>query len=177
MRVLLDDEELWPLLVSLLESFARAEVPAEVARALRLGRLTALKKENGKVRGVVAGSVLQRLACKAVAKQFSDDFLEATSPYQFALQTRAGTEALAHALRVLTDSDDETVVLSLDGVGAFDHVKRAAFFRKLHSLENLQPLLPLVGLLMGANLVFFGPTKRGRHTQSSKLKGASRAIH
>ena len=149
LRVVLDDEEVWDLLVQFLEAFARAEVPADVAAALRLGRLTALKKDNGRVRGIVAGSVHRRLACKALAKQFSEEFLAATAPYQFALQTRAGTEALAHALRFLTDSDPDVVVLSLDGVGAFDHVKRAAFFKKLHSVESLQPLLSVVQMLYG----------------------------
>ena len=80
LRVLLDDDELWELLVQLLQSFARAEVPADVAAALRLGRLTALKKDIGKVRGIVAGSVFRRLACKALAKQFADELLAATSP-------------------------------------------------------------------------------------------------
>ena len=165
LRVLLDDDELWELLVQFLQAFARAEVPESVAAALRLGRLTALKKENGKTRGIVAGSVFRRLSCKVLAKQFSDDFLEATAPYQFALQTKAGTEALAHALHFLTDFDEETVVLSLDGVGAFDHVRRAAFFKKLESLENLQPLLPLVSLLYGSESRFLWTDAKGNtHT-------------
>ena len=45
-------------------------------------------------------------------------------------------------------------MLSLDGVGAFDHVKRAAFFKKLHSNERLQPLLPLVSMLYGSESRF-----------------------
>ena len=162
LRVCLEDDEVWSLLVQLLEAFARAEVPEEVASALRLGRLTALKKANGKVRGIVAGSVLRRLVCKALAKQFADDFLEATAPFQYALQTKAGTEALAHALQFLTDFDPETVVLSLDGVGAFDHVKRAAFFKKLESLENLRPLLPVVGLLYGSESRFLWTDAAGQ---------------
>ena len=147
--------------MQLLQSFARAEVPADVAAALRLGRLTALKKDNGKVRGIVAGSVFRRLTCKALAKQFADDFLAATSPFQFALQTRAGTEALAHALQFLTDFDEDTVVVSLDGVGAFDHVKRSAFFKKLHAVESLRPLLPLVSLLYGSESRFLWKDAKG----------------
>ena len=52
------------------------------------------------------------------------------APFQYTLQTKAGTEALAHALRYLTDNDDEVVILSLDGIGAFDHVRRASFMNK-----------------------------------------------
>jgi hypothetical protein len=123
--------------------------------------MTALKKENGKVRGIVAGSVLRRLACRAVAMQFSEDFLAATAPYQFALQTRAGTEALAHLLWYFTDRDDETLVVSLDGVGAFDHVKRAAFLTKVASEPRLQPLLPLVRMLYGSQSVFLWTDAEG----------------
>ena len=90
--------------------------------------------------------------CCALAA--SEDFLAATAPYQFALQTKAGTEALAHALQFLTDYDADTVVLAVDGVGAFDHVKRAAFFKKLHAVPNLQQLLPLASLLYGSESRF-----------------------
>ena len=150
LRVCLDDDEVWSLLVQVLQAFARGELPSEVAAAFRLGRLTPLKKDNGKVRGIVAGFVFRRLCCKAVARQFADDFLATTAPYQYALQTKAGTEALAHALHFLTDYNSDTIILAVDGVGAFDHLKRAAFFKKLHALPNLQPLLPLAGLLYGS---------------------------
>ena len=154
LRVLIEDEDAWNLFTGLAQDFARAAVPDSVLQALRLGRMTALKKDNGKVRGIVAGSILRRLVCKTVASQFSDSFLERTAPFQFALQTKAGTDALAHAVRVLTDLDPDTVVVSLDGVGAFDHVKRAAFFDKLLSCEELRPLLPLVSALYGTKSRF-----------------------
>ena len=154
LRVLLEDEELWNVLVRFLQAFARAKVPEEVAAGLRLGRMTALRKDNGKVRGIVAGSVLRRLASKAVVMQYGKALMAATAPYQFALQTRAGTEALAHLLRYLTDADEDTVVVSLDGIGAFDHVQRAAFFAKVASVPSLEPLLPLVRMLYGSQSCF-----------------------
>ena len=94
------------MLVRFLQAFARAKVPEEVAAALRLGRMTALRKDNGKVRGIVAGSVLRRLASKAVVMQCGQALKAATAPYQF-------------APRYLTDADEDTVVVSLDGIGAF----------------------------------------------------------
>ena len=102
------------------------------------------------MRGIVAGAIIRRLVCKTVAKQHAENFLKATSPYQFALQTKAGVEALAHILRVLSESDEEIVVLSLDGIGAFDHVTRATFMRKLESIPELQELLPLTAGLYGS---------------------------
>jgi len=161
LRVLLEDEELWNVLVRLLQALVRAKVPEEVAAALRLGRMTALRKDNGKVRGIVAGSVLRRLASKAVVMQYGQALMAATAPYQFALQTRAGTEALAHLLRYLTDADEDTVVVSLDGIGAFDHVQRAAFFAKVASVPSLEPLLPLVRMLYGSQSCFLWTDDEG----------------
>ena len=157
-----EDEEAWALFADLVQDFARARVPAEVFQALRLGRLTALQKDAAgedpdrkpRIRGIVAGAVLRRLACRAVAQQFGSKLLAATAPWQFALQTRAGTDALAHAVRYLTDADPDAVVVSLDGVGAFDHVRRAAFFRKLMARPELRELLPLVAGLYGSNSRF-----------------------
>ena len=149
-RVLLEDDDLWSLFAKFMQAFARGEVPPEVAQALRLGRMTALKKESGKVRGIVAGSIVRRLACRTVAHQCGDRFLAATAPFQYALQTRAGTEALAHTLRLFTELDEQLVVVSLDGIGAFDHVKRAAFMRKLHSRSELHEIIPLVSMLYGS---------------------------
>ena len=154
LRVLLEDEEAWAMFTELAQDFAQARAPNQVLQALRLGRMTALQKDDGKVRGIVAGSILRRLVCKTVAVQFSDAFLERTAPFQFALQTKAGTDALAHAVRLLTDADPEAVVVSLDGIGAFAHVKRAAFFRKLLACEELRPLLPLVSALYGTQSRF-----------------------
>eukprot|EP00973_Karenia_brevis_P079759 11067167-Karenia_brevis.AAC.1 len=67
--------------------------------------MTALKKGNGRVRGIVAGAIIRRLGCRAVAQQFSTELLNATEPFQFALSTKAGTEALASAVQLLLESD------------------------------------------------------------------------
>ena len=80
LRVLLDDDSGWGRFCQMAQAFARADIPANIAVALRLGRMTALKKDSGKVRGIVAGSVIRRVACKAVAKQYSTKLMEATAP-------------------------------------------------------------------------------------------------
>ena len=98
--------------------------------------------DNGRIRGIVARSVMRRVVCRAVARQFGEQFLAATAPHQFALQTPAGAEALVLALRAMTDDNPDLVVLSLDGVGAFDHVKRAAFMEKLHATPELRSFAP-----------------------------------
>lgn len=48
LRVLLDDENAWTQFTELAQDFARAHVPEEVMQGLRLRRMTALRKNNGK---------------------------------------------------------------------------------------------------------------------------------
>ena len=82
--------------------------------------------------------------------QFIDPIMEATAPFQFALATRAGTDALLHMIQVITDNDEDAAVTSLDGIGAFDHVRRKAFLSKLHQTLSLQAVIPLVRMLYGS---------------------------
>ena len=144
LRVLIEDDEVWPLVVALCQAVASADVPEPVAAALALGRMTALQKANGKVRGIVVGNTIRRLVCRTVARQFADELQSATAPFQFALQTRAGTDALGHALRTISELFPESVITSIDGIGAFDHVQRAAMFRELLEVPALHALVPLV---------------------------------
>ena len=43
------------------EQLARAHVPPHIITLIRQGRLTALQKDNGGVRGIVVGDVIRRL--------------------------------------------------------------------------------------------------------------------
>ena len=88
-----DSEKLFAVALLL----ARAIVPQEVLTALRMGRLTALQKPNGSVRGIVASDVFRRLVARTMAQQLGPAIERATSPFQYALSTRAGTECIAHS--------------------------------------------------------------------------------
>ena len=144
LRVSLDNEETWERFVRMAQAFARGEAPQEAMNLMRKGRMTALKKRDGRARGIVTGCAFRRLVSKAMARQCARLFCDATAPFQFALQTRAGTDAVAHAIRALTDADPDLVVLSLDGIGAYDHMRRAAFLQALRDDPQLTNLLPLV---------------------------------
>ena len=66
-------------------------------------------------------------------------------PFQHALQTRAGADALAGLatlLRVATELGPRAWVVSLDGRSTHDSVSRAAFLTKL--CEVTPSLLPFV---------------------------------
>ena len=47
-------------------------------------------------------------------------------------------------IRATTDADPTTTVLKVDGIGAYDHVFRAAMLRRLVNMEESQVILPLV---------------------------------
>ena len=115
------------------QRLALADVPEVIATALRLGRMVALRKPNGRVRGLVMGGTFRRLVARTLARQFS-------------LGTRAGTEAAARAVRALCERDPRATVVSIDGVGAYDHVHRASMLGGLAGDNALAPLLPFARL-------------------------------
>ena len=89
--------------------------PDPVRQVLRLGRMTALRKEDGGVRGIVAGEVIRRLTARTIAKQLGPAVKEAIAPFQYALSTRSGCECVAHVLQALTELDPETSSRQLTG--------------------------------------------------------------
>ena len=74
---------------------AQNRVPEEVMNALRCGRLTALRKPDGGVRGIVVGDVFRRVVARTIAQQYTKKVEVATAPH-------------AHILQVLTDLDPDT---------------------------------------------------------------------
>ena len=73
------------LLFQVGQFFATASIPEEILEVLRVGRLTALQKPNGGVRGIVAGDVFKRLVARTMAQQLGPEIERATSPFQYAL--------------------------------------------------------------------------------------------
>ena len=68
---------------------ARGEVPDRIEEAIRLGRITALRKPDGGVRGIVVGDFLRRFVARTIAWQIAEQVEVATAPWQYALKTRA----------------------------------------------------------------------------------------
>ena len=99
--------------------------------------------------------ILRRLASRTLAQQFADHFDAACRPYQYALSTRSGAEALVHSLQVLTETSPTATVLSVDGVGAYDHVSRQAMLEALRDVPGACRLLPYV---MGPRQLMCGMT-------------------
>ena len=101
-RPLLESGACTALLGEVATQFARGQIPEEVLPAVRLGRMTALQKPDGGVRGIVVGDVFRQLVGRTLAKQFAEQGQAATHPFHHALTTRAGTECVAHFLQALT---------------------------------------------------------------------------
>ena len=50
---------------------AKAQTPPCIVDAVRLGRLTALQKPTGSVRGIVVGDMVRRLVARTMAQRLS----------------------------------------------------------------------------------------------------------
>ena len=80
-------------------AFCRAaQVPPDMVAVLRMGRITALQKPGGSVRGIVCGDIVQRLVARTIALKITPAVLEATSPFQDALASKAGGECVESSL-------------------------------------------------------------------------------
>ena len=53
------------------------------------------------------------------------------SPANFGLADRSGCDGLVHLLRALLQEESERTLLSIDGIGAYDHVPRARMLEEL----------------------------------------------
>ena len=114
----------------------------------------ALCKPDGGVRGIVVGDCFRRLVAKTLAKQYSADFETACSPFQFALSIKAGTECVAHARRVATELNRRRTVVSVDGIGAYDLMRRRAMLTKLSTVPRANAVLPFVRMSYGEPSVY-----------------------
>ena len=150
LRPLLDDVRGMRLLSCLASNLAVADVPEVAVQMVRVGRLTALTKPDGGVRGIVAGDVVRRLVSRTIAQQLSAAVETVTAPHQYALSTKAGTECIAHVLQSLTELHPEATVTSIDGISAYDLISREAMLQGLARVEGGRSALPFVRLFYGA---------------------------
>ena len=65
--------------------------------------------------GIATGGMFRRLVSRALAAAWAPVFAQATRPYQFALRTRAGVDALSPRLRATLGNDARATVVSLNG--------------------------------------------------------------
>ena len=149
LRPLLDEPRALHLFFLVAQKLARADVPDTIVDLIRVGRLTSLTKPDGGVRGIVAGDVVRRLVARTISQQLGPEVEQATSPYQYAMSTRAGCECVAQALQGLTELDPNATVTSVDGISAFDMISRQSMLEGLRQLPVGNTALPFVRLFYG----------------------------
>ena len=154
LRLLLDDETSTAHLGQVTQLLAQARVPPTIAAAIALGRLVALQKPNGRVRGIVVGDTLRRLVSRCMAQQYASTFQAACQPHQYALATRAGSEAIVHTLTTLSQTDPNHTILSVDGIGAFDNISRNSMLQELLQLPTANRCIPFVRMFYGQQSQF-----------------------
>ena len=131
------------------EQFSKAMIPRSFVDGLRMGRITALQKPNGGVRGIVAGDAIRRLVSRTIAQQLGPAVEKATAPHQYAMTTKAGCECIAHVLQSVCESNPQSTVVSVDGVSAFDLISRESMLHGLMRVAGGGEVLPFVRQFYG----------------------------
>ena len=83
---------------------------------------------------------------------------------------------MGHLFRSACDLDSKQCILSIDGIGPFDHIKRAAMLRKLLSLPGARGALPFVLLSYGAATEYVWNPTTGRRTSAIKARAVSKVV-
>ena len=65
------------------------QIPESTASTIRRGRMTALRKDGGGVRGIVAGEVIRRVTARTIAQQLGPAVEVSTAPSARVVHTRA----------------------------------------------------------------------------------------
>ena len=150
LRPILDSPRDTHVLFLVAEIMARAQIPADIIGAVRVGRMTAFRKRTGGVRGIVAGDALRLLIARTIAQQMGEAVKAATAPLQYALSTRAGCECVAHALQAMSDLNPNATITSIDGVSAYDSISRRAMLEELEKVLGGREVLPFVLMFYGS---------------------------
>ena len=92
-RPLLDSPRDHRLLRTFVQN-AQGVVPESIVDAVRLGRMTALRKFDGGVRGIVFRDVIRQLVSRTISQQMSATVESATALFSAPCQPAQGVNAL-----------------------------------------------------------------------------------
>ena len=162
LQPMLDTARDTSLLFQFASVLACGHASSTAVEAIRMGRITALRKPTGGVRGIIVGDVLRRLVARTMAKQMAVRVEAATAPFQYALTTKAGCESVAHILQSMTDQDERATIVSIDGVGAYDLISRNAMLEGLAAVPGGDRLLPFVRHFYGSPSTYLREDDSGK---------------
>ena len=153
------------------QEVAQGNTPASAIHALSLGKLVAFQKPSGAVCGLVVGDFLRRLVARTIAQHFAQTFDRACHPYQFALATRAGSEALVHSFQLATGADPTLIILSVDGIGAYDHVSRTTMLTALRQTAKANQALPFARMFCSTPSTYIWTDQPGQTHPVQQAEG------
>ena len=113
--------------------------------------------------------MFRRVVSRALARAFSGELDAATRPFQFALQTRAGTDSLAAMLRAAVELDPRATVVSLDGRSAYDTISCATILAKLR--DTVPSLLPFTRAMYACTSTYLWWDDEGRVHDIAQAEG------
>ena len=90
-------------------------------------------------------------------------------PFQFVLQTRAGTDSLAVMLRAAVELDPQATVVSLDGRSAYDTISRATILAKLRN--TVPALVPFARAMYARTSTYLWWDDEGRVHEIAQAEG------
>ena len=156
------------------ERVARGQVPESIQAAIKMGRMTVLSKDDGGVRGIVAGDVVGRLVARTISQQLMEVVQQATVPKQDAMATKAGCECIAHVLQGATEMNPRAKILSVDGMSAHNTMSRKAMLQGKRDGLGGSAALPFVSMFCGSRHSSCGRTTRALSTPFIKAREANR---
>ena len=115
--------------------------------------------------------VFRRLVARTLAQQLAPEFDSSCAPFQYALSTRAGTEALARTLQATTESDPLATIVSIDGMSAYDHVSRRSMLAGLRRSPALAEALPFVRQFYGVASTYLWEDANGHAHEVGQAEG------
>ena len=121
---------------------------------------------QAKVRVEIAEVLLARLFMGAFEKE--------CAPFQYALSTRAGTDCVGHLVRASIDTDPRLTILSVDGIGVYDHVLRSAMLGRLLQMPAARAILPFVRLCDGSSSSYTWVDGEGQQRTVTQTEGRAR---
>ena len=81
-----------------------------------------------------------------------------------------------HTARTVLELDDNKLLSSLDGIGAYDHIKRKAMFSRLNELPRAREMLPFLMMLYGRTSRYLYFLKTAKFARICKGTAASKEV-
>lgn len=144
-----DSNSFIPTLRSFIIHLGLGRAPNSLRPYLAGGCLNALIKppkklgEKPGVRPIAAGELLRRIVAKCLNRTQRHKYDAKFAPHQLGVGAKAGTERIAHLVRLIVKANEESndfVILKVDAKNAFNLMSRASILLELEEEKNFPEL-------------------------------------